>query len=609
MEAEKNGPQPGRLHTRMKVLWKAITIYVFHSMRSHEFLRILASAVIGGAVGLIVDLLRWLVHWLHRIDFSLPPGELLSTGVGQDTLRVLIVPAFGGLILGILALLIRRFHTREIVDPIEANALYGGRMSLLDSIRLTFDTLVSNAAGASLGMEAGYSQLGAGIFSTLAQKFQLRRADHRVFVTAGAGAAIAAAYNAPLAGLFYGFELILSGYLPHALGQVAAAVISATLVQRAIGHTQPLFAAVGSMPLDNLSYVLFGLLGLFAAGIGILAMKAVTSTENLLRGARVPTWLRPVLGGLALSAIAYFFPQVLGSGHGAIEYHFQEHIAMLPLAGLLVAKLLASAVSVGSGFRGGLFSSSLFLGAVFGALFANVAMFFIPDLATAYDAFLIVGMGSVAAAIVGAPLTMVFLVLESTGNAPITAATLVGVIIAVTITRVFFGFSFSTWRFHVRGKGLRGAYDIGWIADMTVSSLMRTDPKVVPLSITLRELRVAFPPGSAKYAFTHDAEGHYTGSFDLAVIYESQYDEVADFVIAADLVGPKTACLLPMENVRSALVRFEETRQEALPVLAAGADPRVIGYLTEAYALRRYTEEMERRRNAELGQRDLFSLK
>jgi CIC family chloride channel protein len=609
MEAEKGGAEPRRLQSKAKILWKAVGIYVLHSMRSREWLQIGASAVIGGFIGVVVELLRRLVQWLHRVDFDLPPGELLSTGIGHDAMRVLLVPALGGLLLGLLAIAARRFRARDIVDPIEANALYGGRMSLWDSIRLTFDTLVSNASGASLGMEAGYSQLGAGVFSSVAHKFELRRADHRIFVTAGAAAAIAAAYNAPLAGLFYGFELILSGYLPHALGLVAAAVISATLVQRTIGQEIPLFATIGTIPLDNLSYVLFGLVGVFAAFIAILAMKAVTSTENLLRDTKVPYWLRPFLGGIALSAIAYFFPQVLGSGHGAIEFHFQTHIALLPLVGLLVAKLLASAVSVGSGFRGGLFSSSLFLGAVFGAICADVATYLIPSLTTAYEAFLIVGMGSVAAAIVGAPLTMVFLVLEATGNAPITAGTLVGVIIAVTITRVSFGFSFSTWRFHVRGKGIRGAYDVGWIADLTVARLMRTDPKVVPISMTLRELREAFPPGSAKYAFTSDPEGNYAGTFDLGEIYDRQYDDVADFVLAADLAGPKSDCLLPMENVRAAMMRFEETRLEALPVLAAGADPRVIGYLTEAYALRRYTEEMERRRNAELGQRDLFSIK
>ena len=602
-------PDHPTLQTRVKDLWDMVASVVLQNMRSQEPLQIAAGAILGGVIGLTVNLLRRLVQWFHTVDFSLPPDTLLSTGIGHDATRVLVVPAVGGLVLGLVMLLVRQFRSKDIVDPIEANALYGGRMSLMDSIRLTFDTLISNASGASLGMEAGYSQLGAGVFSSVAQFFQLRRADSRIFVTAGAGAAIAAAYNAPLAGLFYGFELVLSGYLPHALGLVAAAVVSATLVERTLGHGVPLFSVGDIAQFANSIYFLFVLVGVFSAGIAILAMKAVTFTEQALRGAKIPYWIRPFLGGLALSLIAVFFPQVLGSGHGAIEYHFTTHMAMVPLASLLAAKLIASAVSVGSGFRGGLFSSSLFLGAVFGGLFADIVSAIAPSLEPHYDAFLIVGMGSVAAAIVGAPLTMVFLVLEATGNARVTAACLVGVIVAVTITRVSFGFSFSTWRFHVRGVGLRGAHDIGWIADLTVRRLMRADPVLVPLGTTLRELRAKFPPGTAKYVFAVDAESHFAGSVDLAAIYDPQLDDSLDFLLVADMAGPKTACLLPTENVRSALARFEETRREVLPVLASGVDARVIGFLTESYALRHYTQEMERRRNAELGQRDLFSVK
>ena len=129
---------------------------------------------------------------------------------------------------------------RDIVDPIEANALHGGRMSLRDSLWLTFTTVLSNGAGASLGMEAGYSQLGAGIYSWAGRWFRLRRADLRIFVTAGAGAAIAAAFNAPLAGAFYGYELILGSYTTRAL----APVVVATRLRRAdparhVAHERP----------------------------------------------------------------------------------------------------------------------------------------------------------------------------------------------------------------------------------------------------------------------------------------------------------------------------------------------------------------------------------
>jgi len=161
-----------------------------------------------------------------------------------------VVPLLGGLLLGLCA---RAVKTRisDIVDPIEANALHGGRMSLKDSLWLTFTTLLSNAAGASLGMEAGYSQLGAGLYSAMGRWFRLRRADLRIFVTAGAAAAIAAAFNAPLAGAFYGYELILGSYTARALAPVVVASVCAALTQRSMSHMKALFE-VGAGSVESL---------------------------------------------------------------------------------------------------------------------------------------------------------------------------------------------------------------------------------------------------------------------------------------------------------------------------------------------------------------------
>ena len=297
--------------------------------------------------------------------------------------------------------------------------------------------------------------------------------------------------------------------MPNALAPVAVAAVCGALSQRFIAGPQPLFDVQGSVPLDVHSYALFGLMGVLAAGIAITAMMCVTWTERGLKHARVPDWLRPCAGGIALSTIAWFFPQVLGSGHGAIEFYLHTPSYLLPLVLLLFAKLLASAVSVGSGFRGGLFSSSLFLGCLFGGIFAKCVAFFEPHFAVQYVAFLLVGMGSVAAAIIGAPLTMVLLlVLESTGDFPVTVGVLVSVIASATIVRLTFGYSFSTWRFHVRGLGLRGAHDVGWIADLTVSRMMRSDAKLVPTSMSLKDLRAKYPPGTAKRVFATAPDGH-----------------------------------------------------------------------------------------------------
>ncbi|MDE2182448.1 MAG: chloride channel protein [Alphaproteobacteria bacterium] len=569
-------------------------------MRANEFLQIVLCAALGAVVGLGVALLREAVVFLHRTNFSLPMREFLSSGIGVSPTRILIIPVVGGLLLGLFR---RATHRRgsEIVDPIEANALFGGRMSFADSLRLTFSTLLSNAAGASLGMEAGYTQLGGAFYSLAGQYCRLRRIDMRIFVTAGAGAAIAAAFNAPLAGAFYGFELVLGGYTTRALAPVVVASVCAALVQRSITHMQELFEVTGGLTMAPTSYYIFAVMGLVAAGIAIVAMQSVTLTERLLRAARIPDWARPAIGGLLLSAIAFFFPQVLGSGHGAIQFHFSTQLPLLLLAVLLLAKVIASAISVGSGFRGGLFSSSLFLGALFGAIFAQLGALVFPEIAAQRSAFMLAGMGSVAAAIIGAPFTMVFLVLEATGDFAVTVGVLLAVTIASTIVRLTFGYSFATWRFHLKGLSIRGAHDVGWISELTVGRLMRSDPKIVMNDMTLRALREMYPPGAAKRVFVIDRAGQYVGAIDMIAAHDYGLDDALPGIVVGDLARHGALHLLPGDNLRTALLRFEDTQSETLPVLASRTDHRVVGFMTEAYALKRYTQELEHLRASESG--------
>ena len=587
---------------------RAILTAMQRDLRDAEPGQIILCAAMGCFIGAVVDLLRASVAWLHVHDFGIPADHFLSEGIGVSRARLLFVPFFGGLLLGLAARAVRARRFSEIVDPIEANALHGGRMSLRDSIWLTFTTVISNAAGASLGMEAGYSQLGAGLYSWAGRWFRLRRADLRVFVTAGAGAAIAAAFNAPLAGAFYGYELILGSYTTKALAPVIVATVCAALTQRAMSDTKALFEVGGSFNVSSESYFLFALLGLVAACVAVAAMQAVTWTERGLRASKLPDWLRPAIGGVLLSGLALYAPQVLGSGHGAVQFHFDTRWTVPALAFLLTMKLLASAVSVGSGFRGGLFSSAMFLGTLVGAVFAQVAAYFSPALESEHNVFMMAGMGAVAAGVIGAPLTMVFLVLEATGDFQVTIAVVIAVTIASTIVRILFGYSFATWRFHLRGLSIRGAHDVGWISDLTVGRLMRADPKTVPENLGLKALRAAFPAGSTKRLYVVDGSGRYVGTIDTADLHDAEIDDALDGAVAGDLAEAPEHFLLPGENIRSALARFDALQVETLPVLDSGTQRAVVGYITEAYALRRYSAELERMRSADLGQRDLFSI-
>jgi CIC family chloride channel protein len=193
-------------------------------------------------------------------------------------------------------------------------------------------------------------------------------------------------------------------------------------------------------------------------------------------------------------------------------------------------------------------------------------------------------------------------VLEGTGNFPVTMGVLVAVVIASTIMRLTFGYSFSTWRFHQRGIPITGAHDVGWISDLTVLRAMRSDPLIVPENTSLPKLREMAPLGGAKRVFVVDNALRYRGLINMATVHDPDINDAAATLVAGDLVQGSGIFLQPKENLRVALSRFETVEMETLPVINDTTEMRVIGYVTEAYALRRYTQELERQRGSELGQ-------
>lgn len=590
-------------------LWSRWSQPLRRSLRDNEPVLIGLCAPLGALVGFAVVTMHEVVAAIHWLIYGVSIEGSLSAATDIPWPRLVLVPAAGGLMLGLLHLLVSRFRQSEIVDPVEANALYGGRMSFLDSCRLAVTTLISNGAGAALGLEAAFTQIGAGLMSVAGQKLRLRRADLRVFVAAGAAAAIAAAFNAPLAGAFYAFELILGNYAPAALAQVAMASLAGTVVMRSTVGVAPIFLVnAPAMTFKEWQYPLFVAFGIGAAGIGIATMRSATWIETQLKKLPTPDWLRPAIGGLLLSVVAVPFPQVLGSGHGAIQWLFDSSPPIALLLVLLVAKIAASALSLGAGFRGGLFSTSLFLGCLYGDGVSRLFGLFGPWLAGQYTVFTLVGMGAMAASIVGAPVTMVLLVLEVTGDFNVALAVLAGVVTASTITRFRFGYSFSTWRFHQRGKQIRGAYDVGWLADLKVNKILRADVTLIGRGTPLLQMRELVPLGSRSTVFAVDEGGRYVGAIDVGAIHDSELDDAASALVAGDLTGGRGHFLLPEMDVRTALTRFEESEAETLPVLAAADDARVIGYVSEAYALKRFANEMERQHSAQMGERDLFNI-
>jgi CIC family chloride channel protein len=494
--------------------------------------------------------------------------------------------------------LIAHWRPEREIDPIEANALHGGRMSLLGSIIVAAETVWSSGVGASVGMEAGYTQFASGIASRIGMAFRLRRADLRILVGCGAAGGIAGAFGAPLAGAFYGFELIIGGYTPNSLAPVAVSALIGYLVAQTLGPADLGVVAPDRMVVTAQELVIAALIGLLCAAAGIVIMRGVAFCEALFARLKLRYTLRTAIGGLLVGLLATQAPQVMSSGHGALHFAGMLQLSLVTVALLFVLKIAASVISLGSGFRGGLFFSSLLIGALGGHLLAVALTTVFPSGHFDSNAYAVISMGGLSAAVIGGPMTMTFIALESTGDLWLTAAVLIAVIISSQLTREFFGYSFATWRFHLRGETIRSAADVGWMRDLTVGKMMRHDVRTVPVMTTVAAFREAFPLGSPAYIIAVDEQHRYVGTVAVA---DAHAVEAAPDQSVKELLRYTDGILVPSMTIKEAVLAFDRDEAEALAVVNSYPDRRVIGLLTEAYALRRYAAELERRRHELVG--------
>ena len=561
--------------------------------RSSEASFILLAVGVGVAAGLLAALLGSAARLLQTTLYDLHVQDRLSGLASISPVRLLALP-FGGLVLAGIVLLVRN-HKRTAIDVVEANALHGGRIPFRDTLLVTGQTLVSNGCGASVGLEAAYAQVGGGFASIVGQWLNLRRNDLRVLVGAGSGAAIGAAFGAPLTGAFYAFEIVIGAYTPASIAPVVAATLAAVVTARTLGATPYLIAATSSQSLATVDYLLYAVLGLVAAVVGIALMRLVSFAETAVRRTKLPEWARPVLGGLILIPIALASPHALSAGHGALHLTIGGELAISALALIFALKCLASVVSLGFGFRGGLFFASLFLGALLGQILAGLWIL-IPGVVplSPVDAAL-VGMAALAVAVVGGPMTMSLLVLEATHDFGITAVVLTATLCSSALVREKFGYSFSTWRLHLRGEVIRSARDIGWMRSLTARKMMRAAPATALPTLSLAAFRQQFPLGSTSRVLLQDAANRYAGLVPTAAVFADMgagERPIADLSILADVT------LSPDMSIGAIMERFDESGADDLAVV--DIEGRILGMLTEKYVRRRYADEIDQ------SQRDLF---
>lgn len=564
-----------------------------YRLRSSETAMIALATLAGLAAGVLTNLQQLLAHGLQRLLYGISINRLSALGSIHHPWRLAALPAGGLALIAIGWWLGRR--PRAPIDVVEANALHGGRIPFFDNLLISAQTILSNGCGASVGLEASYAQMGGGVASQLGQWLRLRRSDLRNLVGAGAGSAVGAAFGAPLTGAFYAFEIVIGNYTPAAIAPVMAAALAAAFVTRALGIEPYLIATTADRSLGILHYLAYAGLGTICAVVGIAVMQLVTTTEQFAQERlRLGRW-RPLLGGLLLIPIALISPQSLSAGHGALHVDLVLRPALSFMIMVLALKIIASVVSLSMGFRGGLFFASLFLGSLVGQIYGELVNASGLGLTLDLTDAALVGMAAFSVTVVGGPMTLALLMLETTHDFALMGVVLTAALIASALTRELFGYSFSTWRLHLRGANIRSPRDIGWVRDLTANRVMRRDWITLPAVASVADMREEVALGRASKAVLVDAKGHYAGFVASAVAHAPEQKPTARLASLAQLTD---VFVHGETDAQSMLELFDRFGADELAVV--DADCRVIGIVTEKYLRRRYFEQIE------LAQRQLF---
>lgn len=464
----------------------------------------------------------------------------ISTGASElEPLHIILAPVAGGCFVGLLLYIGERMkwltETRAlgIADVVESRAVRAGRMEVMPGLLSSAISAVSLGSGVSAGREGPAVHLGATLATLITRPLGLPARAARIMLGCGAAAAVAASFNAPVAGALFAFEVILGHYALRSIAPVAAASVTGAVIARIHFGATPAFAIPDIAPASIPDMIAIVPLGVLAAGVAIpFVIGAVRGTRLVSAQAgklHWPLWALPPLGGLIVGLIGAFVPEILGVGYEATAKALAGDYGIGLLLGLILVKIVATVITLAFRFGGGVFSPSLYLGAMLGAFYGAVVTGFLGEESAGIAFFAVVGMGAVSGAVLGAPLSTTLIVFELTASYEASIALLVAVSLATVITTTVTKGSF----FHKQVE--RHGYDLTKGNARVILQTIRARDIMTPVGETERRADLDEP-----HVYEDDYLGRVMGFFsaeklDGAPVRSRSGDQpVTGFISKAD---------------------------------------------------------------------------
>jgi len=503
----------------------------------------------------------------------------------------LIVPPIGGFIVGNMTeKLAREARGHGVPEVMESLTLHGGRMRLRVSLVKSIASGITIGTGGSAGREGPFAQIGAGIGSAIGQLLNLNDEEMRLLTTCGLSSGIAATFNAPLGGALFGFEIMLGVLEPIAIIPIILSSVIATGVMSHFFGVHPMFDLPVFKFTQPSQLILFFLLGVIG---GILAsgwVKGFYFIEGLFDRLEIPMEFKPAIGGLGISLIAIAgAPEVMGTSFDTMEDIVEKRLSLLVLGGLLLAKALGTASTIGSGGSGGVFSPSLFLGGAMGAMFGifmkNIG--WIPS--SDVGMFALVGMGTVFGGAAKAPITTSVILFEMTGEYSLLPLLLAANIISYTITMLILEEGdIYTLKLHKRGVRIKRGHLVDVLNEIIVKEHMATPVETLPASMPIEKAVEIFMEKKHTGYPIVNKEGELVGMVTLWDIHNIFHDPSINpkTVTLGDVFLSEVVTALPDETMNQALEKMFKYKVGRLPVVTLKNPKKPIGIITRKNIIR-----------------------
>ncbi len=584
---------------RYYVRISASIIELFQQARltEHTFMIILA-VVIGVLAGLSAVGIRWLIREISYLSFP-GGGDILTNIANSPWYAVVFIPILGGLLVGpLIYFLAPEAKGHGVPEVMEAILLKGGKIRPRVAAIKAFASAVTIGSGGSVGREGPIIQIGSSLGSTIGQFFRVSPTRMKTLVGCGAAAGIAAAFNTPIAGALFAVEIILMDFAFAQFSPIVISSVLATVVSHMFEGNIVVFPVPPYELASPYELIFYAILGLLSGVVSFLFIKSLYFAEDFFDYRfKIPGYLKPAVGGIGMGLIGLAIPQVMGVGYESISNALYGSLAWDIALVLIFVKILATSLTLGSGGSGGIFSPSLFMGAMLGLFFGSGVHLYFPQLSATPGAYALVAMGGLVAGTTRAPITAIIIVFELTNDYDIILPLMITCILSTLLSSALSRESIYTLKLILRKIGVKEGMETNIMNSITVKDVYTAEFDSIRVNDNLDQVVKKVIRGRKTVFPVVDTKNHIRGLISLHDVKDYFFDREAlrHVLIAGDFATKQYDVIRPDETMFTALQKLRIRDIEGLPVVDEKDPTKILGMIWRKDLQDAYQTELERR--------------